>query len=434
MDYKESLSYLDGLSRFGSRPGLTTIQYLLYLIGNPERRLKIIHIAGTNGKGSTSSMLSRGLKEVGYRVGTYTSPHLFSIRERIKIDGEDVEEKEFAHLITFLHPYIERVANKEGCFHPTFFETLTAAAFYYFAQKDVDIVVLETGMGGRFDATNVAYPLISVITHVARDHTNFLGYKLEKIAEEKCGIIKGGIPVVSARQEGSVKKVIEENALYKGSPAYFAEGKADILKVNIDGTTFIYKDLYGGKHNVEISLIGPHQMDNAALSLYTAEILKYHWDYDITLDIFIRGIKKVWWPGRFQVLRRNPYIILDGAHNVDGVKRLVETLKLVFPDKKVVLLMGVLRDKEYRKMASLLSPFVKKVILTTPESDRALSPYILKEEFEKFTDIDVDVIPSPIDAIKYTEKLLGRDEILLITGSLYLIGLIGRYIMRYEKT
>ncbi len=433
MNYRESLSYLDSLSRFGSRPGLTTIQYLLYLIGNPERSLKIIHIAGTNGKGSTSSMLSQGLKKMGYRVGTYTSPHLFSIRERIKIDGEDIEEEEFARLISFLHPYIEKVANKKGYFHPTFFETLTAAAFYYFAKKDVDIVVIETGMGGRFDATNVAYPLISVITHIARDHTNFLGYKLEEIAEEKCGIIKGGIPVVSTKQEEGVRKVIEENASYKGSPVYFAEGKTDIIKVDVSGTVFAYEDLLGEKYRVEIPLIGPHQMDNAALSIYTVELLKYHWDYDISLDMFIKGIKEVLWPGRFQIVRKNPYIILDGAHNVDGIKRLVETLDLVFPGRKVILLTGILRDKEYKEMASLLSPYAKRLILTTPESDRALSPHILKGEFEKFTDIGIDVIPSPIDAIKYAEGLLGKDDILLVTGSLYLIGLVGKYFITYEK-
>ncbi len=433
MDYKEALSYLDGLSRFGSRPGLTTIQYLLYTIGNPERSLKIIHVAGTNGKGSTSSLIAKGLESLGYKVGLYTSPHLFSIRERIKINDKKITRESFSCLVTKILPYVEKVANKEGCFHPTFFETLTAMAFWYFAENKVDFLVLETGMGGRFDATNVTYPLISVITHIARDHTNFLGSEIEKIAEEKCGIIKGGIPVISAKQEKNVKEIIEKFANYKGSPVYFSDNKIFDINLSIDNTTFLYRDLENNSHKVELPLIGCYQAENAATAIHTIEVLNKHWDYNISISRFIKGLKKVNWPGRFQIIRKNPYIILDGAHNVDGVKRLVENIKILFPERKLTLLIGVLRDKEYDKIVEIFSPIAKKVITTTPKSDRALSPYALKEIFEKYGIADVIVIPPPLDAISYALEHLRETDILLVAGSLYLIGQIEEYFLKNEK-
>ncbi len=428
MDYKEAISYLNSLSRFGSRPGLTTIQYLLYLIGNPERNLRIIHVAGTNGKGSTSSMLSMGLLKVGYKVGTYTSPHLFSIRERIKINGEDIGKEEFSALVSDIMPYVKKVASKEGYFHPTFFETLTAMAFLYFARKNVDIVVLETGMGGRFDATNVTYPLVSVITHIARDHTNFLGYKLEGIAEEKCGIIKGGIPVVSGPQSGEVKKVIERISKYKGSPLFFSEEKTSREKITMDGTEFLYMGTDGNTYKVKIPLIGFYQVENGSLAIHTGEILKTYWDYNVPLPVFIDGLKEVNWPGRFQIISRRPCIILDGTHNLDGAKRLTEILKNLFPGRRLKLLIGILKDKEYKEMARYLAPFAKSIVVTTPKSDRALSPFILKDVFSEYTDVPTDVIPSPEDAIEFVKGQLSEDDILLITGSFYLIGGLGKYL------
>ncbi len=434
MNYKEAVSYLNGLSRFGSRPGLTTIQYLLYLIGNPEKRLKVIHIAGTNGKGSTSSMLAKGLTKIGYKVGLYTSPHLFSIRERIKIDGTDITEEEFATLVEKIIPYVERVSRKEGCFHPTFFETLTAMAFWYFAEKKVDISIIETGMGGRFDATNVTYPLISLITHIARDHTNFLGWEIEKIAEEKCGIIKGGIPVVSGIQDDGVKEVITTFSSYKGSPFYILNsGKVSHISLTENGTDFVYKDEKGVSYNVCIPLIGYHQAENAALSIYASEILRKHWDYDFPLSRFIESLREVKWPGRFQIVSKRPYIILDGAHNLDGVKRLVETLESLFPNRKTVIVSGILKDKEYREMAKLLAPFAKKIVVTTPESERALSPSVLKETFSLYTDVPIDIIPNPIEAFKHAKEGLSSHDILLVTGSLYLIGKVGSFLLENEK-
>lgn len=432
MNYEEALSYLNDLSRFGSKPGLTTIQYLLYLLGNPERDLKIIHIAGTNGKGSTSAMLTRGLMEVGYKVGTYTSPHLFSIRERIKIDDINIDEEEFSSLITEIVPLVDRLSNKNICRHPTFFETITALAFKHFRDKGVDIVILETGMGGRFDATNVTYPLLSVITHIDRDHINFLGYEITKIAEEKCGIIKGGIPVVTSYQYKEIKDVIQKFALYRGSPFYFLEGynKAR-FQLSADGTSFSYNALDGHVYDVEIPLIGIHQGENATLAIYASEILSLHWDYNIPLELFISGLKKVYWPGRFQIIRKNPYIITDGAHNLDGVRRLVETLKYLFPQKKVILFAGILKDKEYKKIAEIITPYVKEVILTTPESERALDPYIFAEEFEKYIGREkIKVIPLPLDALNYAKKHLTSEDILLITGSLYLVGKIEKVILK----
>ena len=433
MNYKEAVSYLNSFSRFGSRPGLTTIQYLLYLMGNPERRLRVIHIAGTNGKGSTSSMLAKGLANIGYKVGLYTSPHLFSIRERIKINGIDITEEEFTALVEEVIPYVERVSRKNGCFHPTFFETLTAMAFWYFAEKKVDISIVETGMGGRFDATNVTYPLISLITHIARDHTNFLGWEIEKIAEEKCGIIKGGIPVVSGIQSENVKKVIENFSSYKGSPFYILNNKVSHISLTENGTDFVYKDEEGINYNVSIPLIGYHQAENAALSIYASEVLKKHWDYDFSISQFIKGLRGVKWPGRFQIASKRPYIILDGAHNLDGTKRLVETLKSLFPNKKITIISGILKDKEYKEMAKLLAPLAKKIIVTTPESERALSPSVLKEVFSLYTDVPIEVILNPIEALKYAKKDLSPHDILLVTGSLYLIGKVGSLLLKNEK-
>ena len=297
-------------------------------------------------------MLFSGLVKNGYKVGLYTSPHLLELTERIKINNANINKKEFSRILFQILPMIEKIPLKEGFSHPTFFEVLTAVSLFYFSEKRVDFAILETGMGGRFDATNTSYPLISLLTHIDIDHTNFLGHTLSDIAMEKCGIIKGGIPVVSALQYQEVYDIIKKVAMERSSQVYFSVYRyQDDLRIDIDGTYFTYVDENGNRYNVRIPLIGAHQKDNAVTAIYTAEILSRYWDYDIPLDLFIEGMKDTYWPGRFQIIQGEPLIILDGAHNLDGIQKLKETIVQLFPGRNITNVSGILKDKQYKKTA-----------------------------------------------------------------------------------
>ena len=432
MEYGEVCAYLEGLSKYGSRPGLKNITYLLYLIGNPEKKIKIIHIAGTNGKGSTSSMLFFGHVKSGYRVGLYTSPHLLELNERIKINNNNIDKKEFSRILSQILPMIKKVSLKKGFSHPTFFEVLTAVSLFYFAEKGVDFAILETGMGGRFDATNISYPLVSLLTHIDIDHTNFLGYTLSDIAMEKCGIIKGGIPIVSALQYQDVYDVIKKVAMERSSQIYFSAYRyQNDLRIDIYGTYFTYMDESGNRYKVRIPLIGSHQKDNAVTAIYTAEILSFYWDYDIPLDLFIEGIKDTYWPGRFQIIQGEPLIVLDGAHNLDGIRSLKETIIRLFPDRNIINVSGILRDKEYKKMVETIAPVLSKVITTTPNNSRALSSDELKIRYDKYIR-DVISIESPVDAFTYAMSHAKKDDIVLVSGSLYLVGEIEKFVRNHD--
>ncbi|MFA6430861.1 MAG: folylpolyglutamate synthase/dihydrofolate synthase family protein [Candidatus Margulisiibacteriota bacterium] len=339
------MKYLDSLEKFGINLGLDRINYLLKELGSPHLKFRSIHVAGTNGKGSTCAMVASILKEAGFKVGLYTSPHLFDYTERIKINGKDISRKDFNRGIE----RIKRIRRDEHgkVFEPTVFEVLTALAFWYFAEKKVEYAVVEVGMGGRLDATNVLTPLVSVITNVELEHTQVLGKTLARIAREKAGIIKEGVPVVTAERKSVALNVIKRISKINKSKLLSVTPSSLLLTPN---------------------LIGPHQQINAACALAAINAAKIK----IPQTAITKGLKKVSWPARFQIARRKPLTIVDGAHNPAGIKVLIDTLFRQFPDKKFTFIVGVQEDKDIGNMRKEILRAAKKVFFTHSIHKRAV--------------------------------------------------------------
>ncbi len=388
MNYPETINYLFGIRLFGQKLGLETMRELLRQLGNPERNLRFIHIAGTNGKGSVAAMCSSVLTTAGYRTGLYTSPHLVSLCERFQIDGQPIAEVDVVRLVEKLRPILEAQHPRPA----TFFEAVTLLALEYFCEQKVDIVVWETGLGGRLDATNVVTPLVSVITNIAFDHMQYLGETLEQIAGEKAGIIKSGIPVVTAAN-GVALDVIQQTCGKLKSP----------LTVVTTGKNLT-------------PLLGRHQALNCAV----AEAALQTSGLKITGKQMRDGLARTRWPGRFQIVRREPVVILDGAHNAAGATTLVETLRDQFDGKRIALVLGVLRDKNYDEMCRILAPLANRIACTRVNSERSNDPSRLAElcrqanpraQVEVFQDVETAYYAACIQA-----------EMVVITGSLFLVG------------
>ena len=364
MNYTEALEYIHGISWTFCKPGLERIGELCERLGHPEKTLKFIHIAGTNGKGSTSSMLESVLRAAGYKIGLYTSPFIRVFNERMRVDGENISNDELASLTEYIKPIAELMEDK-----PTEFELITALAFEYFARHSCDVVILEAGMGGRLDSTNIIdTSVLSIITGIALDHTAFLGDTVEKIAAEKAGIIKRGVPVLYGGTDESAKSVISERA--DEMNAQFASVDYERLYVkdmSLDGTYFDFDEF----KEVKIKLLGSYQPRNAAIVLSAIQILRQS-GFEIS-DIAVReGLSSAEWQGRFEILSREPLMIFDGAHNPQGIEAAVESIRLYFKDQKVCIVTGVLRDKDYTHIAKMLATVASKAFTFTPDSPRAL--------------------------------------------------------------
>ncbi len=428
MTYEEAVGYIDSVCGTSIKLGLTRIEALLDKLGNPQDKMKIIHVAGTNGKGSTCAMLSSILTEAGYRVGVYTSPHLVKYNERYCIGGEDISDTDFAFYMNCIREKCMEMV-EEGQGQPTVFEILTALAFCYFYNEKIDYLCLEVGLGGRFDATNVVKePLLCVITSIGMDHMDYLGNDLASIAFEKGGIIKTGRPVVLYTQKEEVHHVIEELCKEKKAPLYYAwENRITISGRELDKTNFSIQNEYIAYNSVDLRLIGPYQINNCATVLLACKALQ---DEGVMLaeDSILKGIQKASWGGRMEIVSRDPFILIDGAHNIDGIEMLSRAFVQYFAGKDITLLMGVLGDKEYTKMAELLLPLVSRVVITEPNNTRALSVDSFAEVICKFQ--------KPVTKEKNIEKALeiavgqtAADGILCCAGSLYLIGEIRNIVL-----
>ena len=363
MNYEESLEYIHGISWCFCKPGLERIGELCDRLGHPERGLKFIHVAGTNGKGSFCSMLSNILSRAGYRTGLYTSPYIRVFNERMCVDGEPISNDELAEITTYVRPIAEKMSDK-----PTEFELITAVAFEYFRRHECDVVVLEAGMGGRLDSTNIIRdPLLSVITGIALDHTAFLGDTVEKIAAEKAGIIKDGRPVLFGGEGESTYSVIREAAQKEGSRCYRTDyEKLQIKEATLSGTCFDF----GAWRDMKIALLGLYQPRNAASVLTAVDILR-DGGLDIS-DCAVRdGLLSARWQARFEIIEEEPLVIFDGAHNPEGIDSAVRSIKHYFSDK-VYVLTGVLKDKDYGYIASRLSEIASVAFVMTPDNPRAL--------------------------------------------------------------
>jgi dihydrofolate synthase/folylpolyglutamate synthase len=380
MTYEDSLAYLASLQRFGINLGLARITRLLELLDHPERRFRSVHVAGTNGKGSTTAMLSAVLTAAGLRTGMYISPHLDDYTERISIDGKAISQGEFAAAIKKVAA-LASAMEADGLEHPTEFELITAAAFHHFAVAGVEYAIIEAGLGGRIDSTYVIIPEISVITNVTFEHADKLGPDLRDIASHKAGIIKSGKPVVTAAQ-GEALTVIQDEADAAGSSVYVAGQNFSCKSQGArDGKQYIAFQAEGRQSQYTISLLGRHQAENAGLVLMTLRLLMQS-EPRLTEEVVKTGLRLAVWPGRFEILGHRPELIVDGAHNPDGARALRLTLDETYPERSVVFVLGILADKDISGVIQALVRQTDQVVAVKPDSVRAADPAAVAANFQ----------------------------------------------------
>ena len=413
--YQQSLDYLYSLEKFGMIFGLSKIEKILEAIENPHKSIQAIHIGGTNGKGSTAAMMASILKQEGYRVGLYTSPHLMEFTERIKIDEKQIRKREVAELAGWMRKKIEAA----GVAPPfTFFDFTTAMALLYFNWRTVDIAVLEVGLGGRLDSTNVIDPLLSVITNISKDHEDQLGKGIMSIAREKAGIIKKGRPLITAATSPRVARLFSEMCRKKGSPCY--QVGRDFRYVHAGERGFHYEGLHRKLWDVRLNLSGPHQIINAATALGAMEVLE-ELGFVVSTQAMTEGLRKVSWPGRLEMVSTSPRVLLDGAHNPAGALALKEALEKEFQFKRLILLVGILKDKDIPGILRPLAPLADRIILSRPHIERA-APVALLEKTLGQNGRRAEKIENLEEAIRKGLSMTGREDLLCITGSLYTVG------------
>ncbi len=426
MTYEEAREFIAETASFGYRLGLDCIQEMLRRLGNPQDDLKFIHIAGTNGKGSVLAYISTVLREAGYRTGQYSSPAIYSYRERFQVNGEMISREDLARLTERIYETGKKMT-ADGLLHPTCFEVETVLAFLYFQEQGCDLVVLETGMGGLTDATNVVTTtLLSVLTSISMDHMGFLGDTLGEIASMKAGIIKPHTMVVSARQMPEAAAVIaeacrEKECLYREVEA---EKFLDVA-YGWDRQSFTYKEY----KDLEIHLAGAYQIENAALAVEALEALKES-GYGVSEDAVRRGLSSTVWKGRFTVVDREPLFVLDGAHNRDAADRLKETIELYFKGKRLIYIMGVLADKEYDYIASQLAPLAAQIFtVETPNNPRALPAEALANAVALYNP-HVQAAKSLEEAVKMAQEAAKSQDVIVAFGSLSYLGELNRCVDR----
>lgn len=418
MNYKEARVYLDEVSKYGSVLGLESMRELLRRLGDPQNELKFIHISGTNGKGSVLAYLSTILSGAGYRTGRYISPTLFSYRERIQVDGEYIEKESLACHVTAIAAAAEDM-QKAGLPSPTVFEIETALAFLYFKEKRCDIVTLEVGCGGLLDATNViTTALMEVIASISMDHTDLLGDTLAKIAAQKAGIIKPDTMVVSAQQKSEAAQVIEDTCKEQHCTLQMVdESKISNVHYGAEGQTFSYKE-WG---NVTISLAGSYQIKNAALALEGVEALR-KLGYALSDQQVREGLLHTAWRGRFTTLRRDPTVIIDGAHNPAAALELKESLERYFPGKTLYFVMGMFKDKDYAQVIDLTAPLARHIItVETPGNPRAMPARELAEAVGKVNP-SVEWADSVAHGVEKALAMAGKEDAVIVFGSLSFLG------------
>ena len=411
MDYSQSLEYIHSISWTFCKPGLERISKLCELLGHPERDLKFIHVAGTNGKGSFCSMMSSILTKSGYKTGTYTSPYIRFFNERMCIDGEPISNDELAEITTYVRPIADAMEDT-----PTEFELITAVAFEYFKRNRCDVVVLEAGLGGRLDSTNIIRePLLSVITGIALDHTAFLGDTVEQIAAEKAGIIKDARPVLYGGDDVNAARVISDTAAERGSQYFSVDySRLFVRSATFDGTLLDF----GDRQNISIGLLSLYQPRNACIVLSAVDILRGY-GFEIDENAVRDGIAAARWQARFEIIGREPLTIFDGAHNPQGIDCAVDSIKHYFGSERVYILTGVLRDKDYTYIASRLSEIASRAFVMSPDSPRALPAEEFSDVLSSFS-VDAKPFASLSDAYLAAKQAAARDGAPLIClGSLY---------------
>jgi len=429
--YQEALDWIHARLKLGIKPGLKRMEWMMERLGRPETKIKAVHIGGTNGKGSTVTYLRSILQAGGYTVGTFTSPYIEQFNERISVNGKPISDQEILDLTNVIVPLADELEETD-LGGPTEFEVITAMAFYYFAHVyQPDIVLYEVGLGGRFDSTNVIKPLASIITNIGLDHTNILGDTHEEIAFEKAGIIKEHTPIFTAVQHPGARKVIEEQAEQLEAPFYpigedfFLIGQRSLPK----GEAFTLETKSARLDDLQISMIGRHQTENAALAVRTAQYLAQQ-GFPLTEDAIRNGLKEAYWPGRFEILSENPLVIVDGAHNDEGISTLVHTLSTRYQERCIHIVFAALKDKNYDKMIAQLDKVADKMTFVSFDFPRAQEAQELMKRSHSPNKLAVEDWQSYLGE---EVQNLTADSMLVITGSLYFISEVKPYISKYLK-
>ncbi len=415
MGQQEALAYLYGLERFGMVFGLENISRLLQVLGDPHRDLKVIHVGGTNGKGSVSAMMASVLQAEGYRVGLYTSPHLVSFTERIQINGAHIPWDDVAELTTLLR---SKVVENDMPRRFTFFDFTTAIAMYYFFLQKVDLSILEVGLGGRLDSTNVVQPLITVITNVDKDHFQILGERIEDIAREKAGIVKQGVPLISGAAQSEAIEILEAACREKGSPLRlmgrdFWGEKTATRTLNFRGRTWRLED-------IRLGVAGSYQVANAAVALGALEALE-ETGYRVGEGSIYYGLAKVRWPGRLELVQKSPQILLDGAHNPAAAISLKRSLQEEFDYRHLYMVIGIMEDKEVSAILAELAPLADVLVASSPRNPRAMSAQGLAEIARNYCG-EVKVIEDVGEGVDYAREVAREDDLIVVTGSLFTVG------------
>lgn len=422
MSKNETLTFLNSLQAFGWKLGLANITALLDKIGDPHKKLKCVHLAGSNGKGSTAVMLESILQQAGYRTGLYTSPHLVDVTERIRIDEKPVDFDLFSRSLLGMQADIREIGN-------TYFEALTAVAFQCFAEAEIDVAIVEVGLGGRFDATNVITPVLSVITQIDLEHTEHLGKTLSEIAFEKGGIIKKQIPCLIQSSPPEVSTVFQkicderESALYRSemyTPSH--------VSLNENFSKF---DLVSPKQRFEdllLTLPGRHQLNNAALAVAATDLISPH--FPISKEHVAAGLKSVVWPGRLQKVEEAPKIVLDVAHNAPAVRQVMEAIASIYDYARLLVIVGILKDKDYPQVARWLAEHADHIFIVTPTSERALEAREFAHAFRNYS-VKSEVWCNVNEGVKRARSVATEEDLILVTGSHFVVG---EFLELHEKT
>lgn len=413
--YDETVRFLCSLERFGILLGLENITSLMEKLGNPQISFPAVHVAGSNGKGSTSAFIYSILRAAGLKAALYTSPHLNDFRERIRIDGNLVSKE----AVTASAEKIRNIYDPE---RTTFFEFTTAVAFDCIAQSKPDVAVVEVGLGGRLDATNTVQPVVTVITDISREHEDYLGTGIAAIASEKAGIIKPGIPLITGASRSEARSVILEVA--RSKDVEVEELGRDFRGVRTGLSTFKYKSPSLALDNLSLAMPGGHQIKNASLAVAVIEKLRAK-GYFIPNDAVAEGIKSTRFAGRFEILSRNPDVVIDGAHTPEGMRLLKSTFKQVYPETSPLVLLGMLRDKNYRKLVGIIAPAAREIVCVAPQGDRALDPEELASEVRALG-VTATTARSILEGFQMLKAKATAEDVILAAGSLYMIGPVRR--------
>ena len=431
--------FLEEVQKPSKTKGLDKMKSLMKRLGNPQDNLKIIHVAGTNGKGSVCAMLTSVLMEAGYNVGLFTSPHLVEYNERIQINRLPIPQDDFEKIGSRVQKACNQMM-QDGEEPPIFFEVITAMAFIYFYKQDVDIVILETGIGGRYDATNIIKtPLASVITSIGKDHMEFLGDTIEEISREKSGIIKENCPTVLYDSDKSVYNIISAICTEKNSQLFSAKDSIIVKEgYTMEGTNFSIKNKSFAYDNISLELLGKYQVSNAKTTLFVIESLKKS-GYNISREHIYTGLQKANWAGRMELIQKNPPIIIDGAHNEESAKAFIESLQGIIKENKVYMLIGVVKGKDYKTILKILMPYTHTVIVTESSYSRALPAKNLYDEIKKMEDTPKLILEDNLlKAYNKAKKMIQEESankqgnILCCLGSLYLVGELKQFLNNQE--